>query len=211
MLHIYIYDISRLRVNDVWGRLLLFWLLSSSSLSSSSSSLSWTLYVYGWVLYYTTHLLSDDPVLSIFFLGGPYLFFHTVGTVVLVLVSGCFPFCLRVEATFIDSIWRNLLSWFGLFLLSLLHCLSRRMRHCINRIRDVRVWKSAFNRPLTTSIRVQINHQPDATIYQFIILTFIYSSTCFGRFPAHHQELNDCSGSLWFYLRIVVTVVLCSW
>jgi len=38
-----------------------------------------------------------------------------------------------------------------------------------------------------------------------------YSSTCFGRFPAHHQELNDCSGSLWFYLRIVVTVVLCSW
>jgi hypothetical protein len=45
----------------------------------------------------------------------------------------------------------------------------------------------------------------------FIILTFIYSSTRFGRFPAHHQELNDCSSSLWFYLRIVVTVVLCSW
>jgi len=42
-------------------------------------------------------------------------------------------------------------------------------------------------------------------------LTFIYRSTCFGRFPAHHQELNYCSGSLWFYLRIVVTVVLCSW
>jgi len=32
-----------------------------------------------------------------------------------------------------------------------------------------------------------------------------------GVFPTHHQELNDCSGSLWFYLRIVVTVVLCSW
>ena len=58
---------------------------------------------------------------------------------------------------------------------------------------------------------IQINHQPDATIFQFIILMFIYSSTCVGRFPAHHQELNDCSGSLWFYLRIVVTVVLCSW
>jgi hypothetical protein len=58
---------------------------------------------------------------------------------------------------------------------------------------------------------IQINHQPDATVFQFIILTFVYSSTCFGRFPAHHQELNDCSGSLWFYLRIVVTVVLCSW
>jgi len=56
---------------------------------------------------------------------------------------------------------------------------------------------------------VQINHQPDAKIFQFIILTFIYSSTCFGHFPTHH-ELNDCSSSLWFYLRIVVTIVLCS-
>jgi hypothetical protein len=27
---------------------------------------------------------------------------------------------------------------------------------------------------------IQINHQPDATIFQFIILTFVYSSTCFG-------------------------------
>jgi hypothetical protein len=58
---------------------------------------------------------------------------------------------------------------------------------------------------------VQINHQPDATVFQFIILTFIYSSTYFGRFPARYQQLNDCSGSLWFYLRIVVIVVLCSW
>jgi hypothetical protein len=58
---------------------------------------------------------------------------------------------------------------------------------------------------------VQINHQPDATIFQFIILTFIYSSTSYGRFSAHHQELNNCSGSLWFYLRIVVKAVLYSW
>jgi hypothetical protein len=58
---------------------------------------------------------------------------------------------------------------------------------------------------------IQINHQPDTTIFQFIILTFIYSSTCIGRFSAHHQELNDCSDSLCFYLRIVVIVVLCSW
>jgi hypothetical protein len=42
---------------------------------------------------------------------------------------------------------------------------------------------------------IQINHQPDATIFQFIILTFVYNSTCFGQFPAHHQELNECSGS----------------
>jgi hypothetical protein len=58
---------------------------------------------------------------------------------------------------------------------------------------------------------IQINHQPDTTIFQFIILTFVYSSTCFERFPAHHQELNDCSGSLWFYLHIMVIVMLCSW
>jgi hypothetical protein len=38
---------------------------------------------------------------------------------------------------------------------------------------------------------IQINHQPDATIFQFIILTFVYSSTCFGRLLAHHQELSD--------------------
>ena len=42
---------------------------------------------------------------------------------------------------------------------------------------------------------IQINHQPDATIFQFIILTFIYSSTCFGHSPMHHQELNDCNSS----------------
>jgi hypothetical protein len=58
---------------------------------------------------------------------------------------------------------------------------------------------------------IQIHHQPDATIFQFIILTFIYSSTCFVRSPAHHQELNDCSSSLWFYLHIVVIAVLCLW
>jgi len=58
---------------------------------------------------------------------------------------------------------------------------------------------------------IQINHQPDATVFQFIILTFTYIPTCFGRFPAHYQELNDCSSSLWFYLHIVVTLVLCSW
>jgi len=43
---------------------------------------------------------------------------------------------------------------------------------------------------------------------QFIILTFMYSSTCFGRPHAHYQELNNCSSSLWFYLRSVVITVL---
>ena len=58
---------------------------------------------------------------------------------------------------------------------------------------------------------IQINHQPDATIFQFSILAFVYCSTCFGRFPTHHQELSDCSGTLWFYLRIMLIAVLCSW
>jgi len=58
---------------------------------------------------------------------------------------------------------------------------------------------------------IQIDHQPDATIFQFIILVFIYNSTCFGRFPAHHQKLDDCSSSLRFYLHIMVIAVLCSW
>jgi hypothetical protein len=39
-------------------------------------------------------------------------------------------------------------------------------------------------------------------------LTFIYSSTCFGRPHAHYQELNHCSSSLWFYLQNVVIAVL---
>jgi hypothetical protein len=69
--------------------------------------------------------------------------------------------------------------------------------------------KSRKNR--ISSHSIQINHQPDETIFHFIILTFVYSLTCFGRFPAHHQELNDCSGCLWFYLRIAVTAVLCLW
>jgi hypothetical protein len=44
--------------------------------------------------------------------------------------------------------------------------------------------------------------------FQFIILTFIYSSTCFGRARAHHQELNNCSSSYWFYPWSVVVAVL---
>jgi hypothetical protein len=75
------------------------------------------------------------------------------------------------------------------------------------RILEIKNWKKvALERDERA---IQINHQPDTTLFQFIILTSVYSSPCFGRFPAHYQELNDCSGSFWFYLRIVVTVVLC--
>jgi hypothetical protein len=36
----------------------------------------------------------------------------------------------------------------------------------------------------------------------------MYGSTCFGRPHAHHQELNNCSSSLWFYRGSVVVGVL---
>jgi len=36
----------------------------------------------------------------------------------------------------------------------------------------------------------------------------MYSSTRFGRPHAHHQELNNCSSSLWFYRCSVVVAVL---
>jgi hypothetical protein len=36
----------------------------------------------------------------------------------------------------------------------------------------------------------------------------MYSSTCFGRPHAHHQELNNCSISLWYYRWNVVVAML---
>jgi hypothetical protein len=51
-------------------------------------------------------------------------------------------------------------------------------------------------------------NQLDATISKVYYLTFMYSSTCFGRPHAHRQELNNCSGSLWFYLWSVVIAML---
>jgi hypothetical protein len=42
----------------------------------------------------------------------------------------------------------------------------------------------------------------------FYYLSFKYSLTCFGHPYAHHQEFNNYSSSLWFYLRSEVTAVL---
>jgi hypothetical protein len=66
---------------------------------------------------------------------------------------------------------------------------------------------------------IQINHQLDATIFPVYYLMFMYSSTRFGRPHAHHQELNNCISSHWFYLRrmliavflVVVWPVALSW
>jgi len=46
---------------------------------------------------------------------------------------------------------------------------------------------------------IQINHQPDATVFQFIILTFVYSSTWFGNFPAHYQEPSGPQFLFWIH------------
>jgi len=43
---------------------------------------------------------------------------------------------------------------------------------------------------------------------KFYYLMFMYSSTCFGRPHAHHQELNNCNISLCYYCWSVVTAVL---
>jgi len=43
---------------------------------------------------------------------------------------------------------------------------------------------------------------------QFYYLTFIYRPTCFRSPHAHHQELNNCSSSLWSYHWSVVLAVL---
>ena len=45
---------------------------------------------------------------------------------------------------------------------------------------------------------IQINHQPDPTIFQFIILTFNYSSTCFGEF------CRPLSGAQWLQWQPLV-------
>jgi hypothetical protein len=54
---------------------------------------------------------------------------------------------------------------------------------------------------------IQIN-QPTRCNNFLSLLTFMYGSTCFGRPHAHHQELNNCSSSLWFYCWSVVVAVL---
>ena len=35
---------------------------------------------------------------------------------------------------------------------------------------------------------------------------FLNCSTCFGPYTAHHQELQNCNCSLWFYIRLWLSV-----
>jgi len=56
-----------------------------------------------YVQLYLTQSLSDNPVLSIFFLGDIYRLFLRVDRVVLFSVSGFFPLCLHVQANIVLS------------------------------------------------------------------------------------------------------------
>ena len=58
--------------------------------------------------------------------------------------------------------------------------------------------------------KFQINQLRRCKNFSSLLLEFtrMYSSTCFGRPHAHHQELNNCSSSLWFYRWSVVVAVL---
>ena len=54
----------------------------------------------------------------------------------------------------------------------------------------------------------QINQPTRWTISQVYYLMSMCGSTCFGHSHAHHQELDNCGSSLWFYCWSVVVAVL---
>jgi hypothetical protein len=80
-----------------------------------------------WVLSCVAHSLSDDPVLSIFFLNGLYPFLHAVDTVVLVVISSCFPSVYVLKPILL--VVSNLIYYIVLiyFFLMLGNCLRKRI------------------------------------------------------------------------------------
>ena len=70
--------------------------------------------------------------------------------------------------------------------------------------------ENCHENPRNLSEHFKYINQPDATISQVYYLTFtrMYSSTCFGRPHAYHQEPNNCSRSLWLHRWSVVVAVL---
>ena len=73
---------------------------------------------------------------------------------------------------------------------------------CLTKACSFKVCKSVHHHT------IQINQPTRCNDISSLLLTFIYSSACFGRRYAHYQELNNCSSNLWFCLRSVVIAVL---
>ena len=90
-------------------------------------------------------------------------------------------------------------------LLRIFYCSNISTDHCIIPSLYLRC---TYDQANNTSLQFKQINQLDATISQVYYLMFMYSLTCFGRPRAHHQELNNCSSSLWFYRWSVVVAVL---
>jgi hypothetical protein len=119
--------------------------------------------------------------------GGVYARARACGCVCVCVCGVCVCVCRRILCILLeDSLFSDPCNY---------ACLPTFRRQEIHQVTSKNSVFNFWHRSFTFN---SINHQPDATVFQFIILTFVYSSTCFGRFPAHYQELNDCSGSLWF-------------
>jgi hypothetical protein len=90
-----------------------------------------------------------------------------------------------------------------------LHGVTSRIKYPIFRyclLKMFSIWLR-YNELQMMIVVLQINQQV-ATISKVYYLTFTYSSTCFGRSHAHHQELYNCSSRLWYYRWSVVIAVL---
>jgi len=55
---------------------------------------------------------------------------------------------------------------------------------------------------------IPINQPTRCKNFSSLLPEVYVSSTCFGRPHAHHQELNNCSSSLWPYRWSVMIAVL---
>jgi hypothetical protein len=84
------------------------------------------------------------------------------------------------------------------------------LRACYKSLGDILIYNVSnfWHRSFTFNSNKSPNECNNFSVY--------YPDVClqlnmFRAFFRHYQELNDCSGSFWFYLRIMVIVVLCSW